>query len=523
MKNKIYELVSSKLGDFVLQSPKNKNLAHFASPIAFSLAKVRRQNPVQIANDLVGEFAEFEEYFHTQALNGYVNFKLSKSYLNTLASAALSSLDTFARGEKKNESFLLEFVSANPTGPLHIGHARGAVYGDSLARIARHLGYTFDTEYYINDAGNQIELLGLSLLLAIKASKGESFEYPQSYYRGEYLDDLAIKAMQKFGQNLDEKDISKLASWAKDEILVLIKSDLAKANIFIDAYASESSYTNELPKIIQKLGKHTYIKEGKTYLASSQYKDEKDRVIVREDGRPTYLAADIIYHADKMSRGYDKCINIWGADHHGYINRVRSSLHFLGFDESKLEVILAQMVALLKDGKPYKMSKRAGTSILMSDVLSELGTEALRFIFLSKKCDTHLDFDIDLLSQKDASNPVFYINYAHARIHQVFIKANKNTNDIMQADFACLGDDGLNLAFEALSLQSVLEDAFASRQLQKVCDYLKSLAASFHKFYNEHKVVGSADEDSLLKLFALVGLSLKTGLGVIGIKAANKV
>lgn len=520
MKQKIAKLVALKLGEGVLESPKDKNLAHFASPLAFSLAKKERKSPVLIAKDLASKFEEEKEFFSVQAVNGYINFKLTPSFLNTLANEALNDPKAFAKGCAKEESILLEYVSANPTGPLHIGHARGAVYGDSLSRIARHLGYRFDTEYYINDAGKQIELLGLSLLLIIKENAGLKVEYPESFYRGEYLDKLALKAVKTFG-DLKDEDIHKLALWAKDEIMLIIKEDLKAANINIQSYVSESSFNIE--EVLLKLGKNSYEKDGKIYLASSLYKDEKDRVIVREDGRPTYLAADIAYHADKLSRGYTHCINIWGADHHGYINRMRSALHFLGFDESRLEIILAQMVALLKDGKPYKMSKRAGNSVLMSDILNEIGKDALRFMFLSKKCDTHLEFDLKTLAAKDASNPVFYINYAHARTHQVFIKAAKETKDVLEADFNDLGDDAQNLAFLALNLKACLDDAFKTRQLQKVCDYLLSLASAFHKFYNEHKVLGSPNEDAFLKLFALVALSLKTGLSVIGIKAADKV
>ena len=265
-----------------------------------------------------------------------------------------------------------------------------------------------------------------------------------------------------------------------------------------------------------------YESEGKIWLASSQKGDEKDRVIVNERGERSYLAADIVYHADKLSRGYDRCINIWGADHHGYIARVKAAAEFLGFQSDKLEVILAQMVSLLQEGKPYKMSKRAGNFILMEEILDEIGTDALRFIFLSKKCDTHLEFDIESLKKQDSSNPVFYINYAHARIYQVFARANKNFEAVINADLSSLNEEGANLLFEALNLGAVLQNAFEERALQKIADYLKNLAALFHKFYAENKVVGSANEDSLLKLFAVVALSIKTALNIMGIEAKQK-
>ncbi|TEY02373.1 arginine--tRNA ligase [Campylobacter sp. US33a] len=527
MKDLVFEEIKKVLNqDFVLENPKDKNLAHFATPLAFSLAKERKMSPHLIASELAIQFKNHPCFEKVEALNGYLNFRLSKVFLNNLSTKALNDPQNFTKGKEKNTSFLLEYVSANPTGPLHIGHARGAVFGDVLTRLARHLGYKFDTEYYVNDAGNQIYLLGLSIFLAVKEHCfNENVVYPQEYYKGEYIVDLAKNAFEKFDKSFfTEEHIEDLAAWAKDEMLALIKDNLSKANIYIDSYASEKSYYNKLQETLEALKAHkgTYENDGKIWLASSQKGDEKDRVIIREDGRGTYLAADIVYHRDKMSRAYDKCINIWGADHHGYIARMKAAMEFLGFDSRNLEIILAQMVSLLKNGEPYKMSKRAGNFILMSDILEEIGSDALRFIFVSKKCDTHLEFDVDTLKKEDNTNPIFYINYAHARIHQVFVKAQKEINQIINADLSSLNDDGINLLFESLNLESVLRDAFENRALQKITDYLKNLASIFHKFYNENKVIGSENEDDLLKLFAIVALSIKTALNILGIEAKNK-
>ena len=250
--------------------------------------------------------------------------------------------------------------------------------------------------------------------------------------------------------------------------------------------------------------------------------DDNDRVVVRDDGRPTYLAGDIVYHDAKFGQNYDRYVNIWGADHHGYIARLKAAIHFLGYDESRLEVILMQMVSLLKDGKPYKMSKRAGNSVLMSDIAAEIGADALRFIFVSKANTSSLEFDVDELKREDSSNPIYYINYAHARVNQVFAKAGKTSTDVEAASLENLSDAAKNLLFEALELPEILRDSYASKQLHKIPDYLKSLAASFHKFYNENRVVGSEDEDALLKLFAVVALSLRTALGLLGIKAKER-
>ena len=265
-----------------------------------------------------------------------------------------------------------------------------------------------------------------------------------------------------------------------------------------------------------------YEKDGATYIASTTLGDDNDRVVVRNDGRPTYLAGDIIYHNAKFEKNFDHYINIWGADHHGYIARLKAAINFLGYDENRLEVILMQMVSLLKDGKPYKMSKRTGNAVLMSDIASEIGAEALRFIFISKASTSSLEFDVDELKKEDSSNPIFYINYAHARINQIFTKAGKSVSDVVNANFECLDENAKNLLFEALILPEILEDAFISRQLQKIPDYLKSLAASFHKFYNENRVVGNENEDSLLKVFAVVAISIKTAFNIMGITAKDR-
>ncbi len=577
MKNEIYAEIHRVLGgDFLLESPKDKALAHFALP-CFAMAKVLKKSPIAIADEIALKFAQNAHFESVASVKGYVNFKLSKGFLNECAVRALQNPANFARGAKpcesvnfqqnsalnsknsttngensrknsatvnlnpqnshsahenspKKEKILLEFVSANPTGPLHIGHARGAIFGDTLARLARHLGRHIDTEYYINDAGKQIRLLGLSVLLAVRQHcLNGQITPPDELYKGEYIVDLAHSAFKElphalFKDEQNNANIDEIAAWAKDKMLILIKQTLAKAGVKIDKFVSEKAYHAKFDETLKALKNRgaVYESEGKIWLASSQKGDEKDRVIVNERGERSYLAADIVYHADKFARGYTHCINIWGADHHGYIARVRAAVDFLGFEGSRLEVILAQMVSLLQDGKPYKMSKRAGNFILMDEILDDIGADALRFIFLAKKCDTHLEFDIDTLKKQDSSNPVFYINYAHARIHQVFAKAQKSFESVQNADLSSLNEDGANLLFEALNLGTTLQNAFDERALQKIADYLKNLAALFHKFYAENKVVGSAHEDSLLKLFAVVALSIKTALSIMGIAAKEK-
>jgi len=524
LKQRVSALLRDKFDkDVVLEKPKDRSFGHFATPVAFSLAKELRKSPMIIAEDLAISFNESDIFKSVEPLKGYINFRLSEQFLNEYAQWALNNSSDFAAGDK-NEKILLEFVSANPTGPLHIGHARGAVYGDILLRLGRKLGYDITAEYYVNDAGNQIDLLGLSIQLEGRSVLlDEDVEYPESFYRGEYLSELTVEAAKVFGNEIfnDETRQRELALWAKDKIIKIIVDDLADANIHFDTFVSEASLYDDWQRVMKKMGDGVYENEGKLWIRSTEHGDEKDRVVVREDGRPTYLAGDIIYHNQKFERGYDHYINIWGADHHGYINRVKSAIEFLGYDSKKLEVLLSQMVSLLKDGEPYKMSKRAGNVILMSDIVEEIGSDALRFIFASKKSDTALEFDVEELKKQDSSNPIFYINYAHARIQTILAKSDLSQETIESAALLNLSEDADALLFDALLLPEVVNDAFESRQVQKLPDYLKALAAKLHKFYYDNRILGSDDEAKHLKLFKVVALSIKSGLDILGIEAKD--
>ncbi|MEJ2414172.1 MAG: arginine--tRNA ligase [Sulfurimonas sp.] len=525
MKQRVSEILRDKLGrEVVLEKPRDRSFGHFATPIAFSLAKELRKSPMVIAEELADSFEDNDEFTSVESVKGYLNFRLSENFLAEYASWALNNPSEFGTQEK-NQKVLLEFVSANPTGPLHIGHARGAVYGDTLYRLAKHLGYDITAEYYVNDAGNQIDLLGLSIQLYARENiLKEDVEYPEAYYRGDYLEDLAAGAEAKFGREIfsDESRQKELAMWAKDEVMKIIVKDLGDTNIKFDTFVYESTLYADWDRVMAKMGEGVYENDGKTWIASEAKGDEKDRVVVREDGRPTYLAGDIVYHNQKFERGYEHYINIWGADHHGYIARVKSAVEYLGYDSEKLEVLLSQMVSLLKDGEPYKMSKRAGNVILMSDIVEEIGSDALRYIFASKKSDTALEFDLSEFKKQDSSNPIFYIQYAHARIKTLLEKAEVSSEDIANASLKNLGENADTLLFDALLLPEVIEDAFSSRQIQKLPDYLKALAASLHKFYYDVRIIGTEDEAKLLKLLSVVALSIKTGLSLMGIEAKDK-
>ncbi len=510
--------------EVVLEKPKDISLGHYATPVAFSLAKELRKNPMIIAEELASKFDNESIFESVTAVKGFVNFKLSNSFLEELVDKAILNQDSFAKGEDKEETILLEYVSANPTGPLHIGHARGAIFGDTLKRVGTHLGFKITTEYYINDAGAQMDMLGLSVALAGRDFVlNEEVDYPETYYRGEYLIDIAKKLQAEHGDEIfhDESRYREMADFAKDIVMDIIRQSLADIGIEFDNFVSEASlYSSwdETKEVLESNGS-LYSKDDKIYLRSTEHGDDADRVVVRDNGIPTYLAGDIIYHKDKYDRDYDRYINIWGADHHGYIKRVKSAIEFLGNKSDQLEILLSQMVQLLKGGEPYKMSKRAGNVILMSDIANEIGADALRFIFLTKKSDTHLEFDLDMLKNQDSSNPIFYINYAYARINQVFKKAQKSRNDVIINKLSGENSDALDLVYQSLLLPSVLEEAFSKRDMQKVTDFLYSLAALVHRFYNEYKIVGNEKEDEYLKVLAMASVSIKTGLNLLGITA----
>lgn len=530
MRKVIKKILEDKLNrEIVIEIPKEREFGNFATPVAFSLAKELRKSPIVIAEDLAKELSLNSQFEKVEAVKGYLNFYLKDDFLNGYADEALIAGDNFGRSEK-DEKILLEFVSANPTGPLHIGHARGAIYGDTLLKLGRHLGYKIDAEYYVNDAGRQIELLGLSIYYGgvTTFTKREMAE-PEEFYRGDYIIDLSKEAFDDFGEAIfNEKDrdlnIQQLSTWGKEKMLGEIKSNLSAVGIEFDIFVSEQSLYSKWNESLAELQKRGGVFEDgeKLWLKSTQHGDEKDRVIVRENGVPTYLAGDIIYHHNKYERDYDQYINIWGADHHGYIQRVKSAVEFLGYNSNSLEVLLTQLVSLLKNGQPYKMSKRRGNFILMKDVVDEVGSDPIRFAFASKTPDTALEFDLSDLMKEDSSNPIFYINYAHARIHSLVDKSSFSKEDILKSSLSGLDLNRRDLLFTALRLPEIIEEAFDTRQTQKLTDFLKSLASSYHSFYNNAQIIGNEREKALLKLSLVVANSIKVGLKILGINAKNR-
>ncbi len=522
--------------EVIIEYPKDREHGHYATPIAFNLAKVFKKSPLVIAEELalkISTHAKTQGFFDSVvACKGYINFTLSLGFLERFTQKALELKEQFGSQIKSEHSqkIFLEFVSANPTGPLHIGHARGAVFGDSLAKIARFLGHEVLREYYVNDMGSQIRLLGLSVWLAYREHVlKESVTYPEVFYKGEYIIEIAKKALNDLEPSLfkenEETIIEVLSGYAKDLMLLEIKDNLDALGIHFDSYASEKEVFKHKDAVFKTLEKANalYEKDSKIWLKSSLYQDESDRVLIKEDKSYTYLAGDIVYHNEKFKQNYTKYINIWGADHHGYIARVKASLEFLGYDSHKLEVLLAQMVRLLKDNEPYKMSKRAGNFILIKDVVDDIGKDALRFIFLSKRLDTHLEFDVNTLKKQDSSNPIYYIHYANSRIHTMLEKSPFSKEEVLQTPLKNLNAEEKYLLFSALSLPKIIEASFEEYGLQKICEYAKTLASEFHHFYNAGKILDTPKAKELLKICLMVSLSLTNAFKLLGIEIKTRI
>lgn len=514
MKQKIASTLNLLLHeDLIVEKPKNSNFGDFAIPI-FSLAKKYSKSLDEIANDFISKMESTSDFEVVTFVKGFVNFKVSDTFLSKYIENEFFSKNI---AKNYNEKILVEYVSANPTGPLHIGHARGAIFGDTLIRAGKYLGYDIDAEYYVNDGGRQIKLLGVSLSYAIKKYILDiDINEPEEYYRGEYIISLAKELYEELGSGCED-DISTLADHAKDKMLTIIKKDLADVNVFMDSYASEKEMFKERDKTLQALKDSggSYEQDGKLWLRTKKKGDEFDRVMVRESGEATYMLGDLIYHKNKFDRGYTHCINIWGADHHGYIARIKSSIDYLGYDSSNLEVLITQMVSLLKDKKPYKMSKRAGNFIIMSDVTEEIGSNLLRFIFLSKKADTHLEFDVS--DFKSSDNPVNYILSAYNKLEDLVSSSNISLKDI---ELTNLSATTHMLVVESLLLGSVVADLFKSRQTQKLTEYVKNLSSMIHSFYA--KEVGGKNEKELYEVASIALFSLKQALEILGINKDEK-
>lgn len=535
----IVEKAVQKLGvediPIEFEVPREEKFGDLATPVAMGLSKVLKRAPRKIAEEIV---ASIEKDFFEKidiAGPGFINFTFSKKYLFSQLKRLLSEGAGFIRRDMgQGRKVQVEFVSANPTGPLHLGHGRGAAVGAALSNLLEAAGYSVEREYYVNDAGRQVKLLGLSVFAKYQQVLGVEYPFPEDGYRGDYIEDIAKKIAAVYGTKYSEVSFHEAAEiftdFAYKEMLREIEKDLKDFGIIFDSWQSERDLfvKSDIEKAIDDLNhrNRTYEKDGALWFKSSDFGDDKDRVIRKSDGELTYFASDIAYHRNKIEKGFAEIVDIWGADHHGYILRLKAVIEALGYGAEHLTVLLVQMVTLLRGGKPVQMSKRAGEFVTLREVMDEVGADTTKFIFLTRRPDSHLEFDLEVAKEQSAENPVFYVQYANARINSIFKHAEEKGIDAgSPADIGLLSAaEEIRIVKKLLSYPMTFEGAVASHEPHRITFYLQEVAALFHPYYNKYKVVTDDAELSKarLALCEAIRIVLKDGMGILGLSAPEK-
>lgn len=515
--------------NIVIETPKVKDHGDFSTNVAMQLTRQLRQNPRMIAEKIVANIESENVEKMDIAGPGFINFMLSKGRFTKVIEEVLSKRENFGQQPSNGIKVNLEYVSANPTGSLHLGHARGAAWGDSCARIMKKAGYDVTREYYVNDAGNQITNLALSLNARYRQAHGIETEIGQDGYLGEDVKQKAEQLAKDYPEKYLEPTEENLKFFRKEGIkfeLDKIKADLDNYRVHFDVWSSEqtirdSGDVDRALKVLDEKG-YTYESEGALWFKTTELGDDKDRVLRKTDGSYTYLVPDIAYHNDKYKRGYDLLVDFLGADHHGYIPRLKASMQALGNDPDKLNVDIIQMVRLVSDGKEVKMSKRLGNATTINELCDSVGVDAARYFFVQRALDSHLDFDIELAKRQSNDNPVYYAQYAHARMCSI----QKQAKDIELADtFEDLTDEKeIELMKTLQEFNKVIIESAKTRQVHKVCHYIQNLASKFHSFYNACKVI---DRDNMklssqrLALVKATQIVLANALETIGVEAVE--
>ena len=524
----------AELPDIVLEVPPQKEFGDFATNFAMQSARAFHMNPRKIAEALT-ERLQGEWLDHTQIAGpGSPNFYLKANVLYDTFAKILAQGEAYGTLPPKDVPRIqVEYVSANPTGPLHVGHGRGAAAGSALVNLLRAAGYPVESEYYINDAGNQIDNLAASVNARYLELLGRESEFPENGYHGADIIDTAKRIIKKDGDKYlsmpSEERLSVFKELALKEKLAALKEDLEAFNVTYDVWFSERTLhpdaINEACEVLKKNG-NMYEKDGALWLKSTAYGDDKDRVVIRDNGVPTYLAADIAYHRNKFERGFGKVINIWGADHHGYVCRVKAAMAAFGYNPENLEVLLLQMVSLYRGGELVKMSKRTGQSVTLAELIEEVGTDAARYFFIMRSLDSQLDFDLDLAKSQSNDNPVYYIQYAHARISSIFRQAK-------ETGLACSETPELSLLTDETEVALIkkieeyaeeVDKAAAEYAPQRIARYAYEIASMFHSFYNKCRIMG-VEQDLAQARLALVGSAaqvIRHSLGILGVSAPEK-
>jgi arginyl-tRNA synthetase len=529
-------------GMIELTVTKTPEHGHYATNVALSLTRQLKRNPRDIATEVVGRLQDPDGMIARVEVAGpgFVNFFVAPDAWHEILLEIFSAPERFGRQDLgSGKRVQVEFVSANPTGPLHIGHGRGAATGDVLANVLGACGYEVEREYYINDAGNQMDTLGRSLYYRYQEILGEPVQFPDNHYRGEYMIDLAREFRQEVGDRYRGAPLSEIlpefSRYAGDRILAGIRDDLGRFGVVFDRWFSEQTLhdRNVVDETIRKLQSEGYVydHEGAKWFRSTAFGDEKDRVVIRANGISTYFAADLAYHKDKFDRGYDLVIDIWGADHHGYIERMLAGTQALGRAREDLRIILIQLVNLLRGGAPVAMSTRAGEFVTLREVIDEVGKDAARYIFLTRRSDSPLDFDLEVAKMQNNDNPVFYVQYAHARLTSVFEVARERGVECPWLD------GGVPPRLDSLTLPAEIEImrmlgeypemlAGCCRNLEPhlISFYLHELVSLFHSYYNQNRILGDDPDQTQARLFlaAAVRSVIRNALELLGVSAPEK-
>lgn len=528
-----------ELPGITLEVPKDKSHGDLATNVAMQLTRIAKKNPRQIAEAILEHLDMAKASIEKAEIAGpgFINFTLDKGYLYPIVALVEEQGDNYGRiATGEGQKVQMEFVSANPTGSLHLGHARGAAVGDALCNVLDFAGYEVTREYYINDAGNQVVNLIKSLEARYLQELGQDAEMPEDGYHGEDIKGFAKELVAEKGDSLLSMDPGERAAFLRqfglEKELDKIKRDLNRFRVHFDEWFSETSlYENGLvEKSLEELKSkgEAYEKDGATWLRTTDYGDDKDRVLVKNDGTYTYLTPDIAYHRNKYERGYDKILNIWGADHHGYIPRMKAAMEALGNDPDKLIVLIAQMVSLFQDGEKVKMSKRTGKAVTMEDLMDEVGVDAIRYFFTMRSMDSHLDFDMDLAVSTSNENPVFYVQYAHARICSVFRQAEEqgvNLLPVSEVNLSVLTTeheyDILRKIGELPQEVSLAAENYAPHRLIR---YVYELASLFHSYYRAERVITEDTDQTQARLALLraVRTVIANVLRLMGVSAPER-
>ncbi len=532
-------LPSSHFCDVILEEPKVDSHGDLSTNMAMQMAKTQRMAPRQVAETIIGHLDDPDGLIDRTEIAGpgFINFFIRPAAWHPVLTAIHEQGDQYGRSDLgKGTRIQIEFVSSNPTGPLHVGHGRGAAVGDSTASILAFCGYEVQREFYINDSGRQIQTLGMSVYLRGKALLSEAVDFPETCYQGDYIWELAQELIDRDGPEMFAADaaaaIEHCARYAADKITRGMRSDLLAFGVTFDRWFSEQSLydagkVDADVRYFQEKGL-IYEKDGALWFKTSDFGDEKDRVVVRQNGQTTYFASDIAYHKDKFARGFQTVVDVWGADHHGYIPRMKAAVEAAGIDPERFDVLLVQLVNLLRAGQPVAMSTRAGEFVTLADVVKEVGRDAARFLFLTRHYDSPLDFDLELATRKSNDNPVYYVQYVHARISSIKRKAEADGLDV--SGFSPLDLSTLETPEDIFLIKALarfpesVETAAAFKEPHRITFYLMTLAAAFHTYYNRHRVLCDGDlrlTRARLHLIAAVQRVIRNGLALLGVNAPD--